>query len=283
MEKKKIAFVTDSTVYLTKELRNHPDVYVVPIVIIDKEREYEDGVDLSSDELYEIIRTNKEVPKTSQPSIGRFALLYEKLKKDYDHAIAIHVSNKLSGTLSSSTAGKDQVGFSVEIIDSLSLSYGISVLIHQGLQLVEQGMKVEEVANKLRKNISRNKNLILLGNLEQLHKGGRMSGAKFLLGNLLQIKPILSINSEGVLELFDRIRSEKKATSKIIALLKQACEEHLVTEVGIMHGNALDKASELKERIEEIIPGITIIIGEISSSLAVHAGEDSLAIFWHQE
>jgi DegV family protein with EDD domain len=280
---RKIAFVTDSTVYLTEELREHPDVYIVPIVVISEGREYEDGVDLSSDELYEMIRNNKEVPKTSQPSIGKFAELYEKLKEDYDSAIAIHVSSKLSGTISSSTAGKDQVGFDVEVIDSLSLSYGISELINKALKLVEQDIDVKEIASILKEQVTKSKNLILLGKLEQLYKGGRMSGAQFLLGNLLQIKPILSINHDGELGLFDRVRSEKKATNKILELIRQSCVEHNVRQIGIMHGNSLEKTLELKQKIEEAIPGVDIIVGEISSSLAVHAGEGTLAIFWHEE
>jgi DegV family protein with EDD domain len=283
MKKKKVAFVTDSTAYLTEELLNHPDVYVAPIVVISEGREYEDGVNLSSEDLYDIIRNNKEVPKTSQPSIGKFADLYETLKKDYDHAIAIHVSNKLSGTISSSTAGKDQVGFDVEVIDSLSLSFGITELINKGLKLVEEELDVKDIAVELRNQVAKGRNLILLGKLEQLYKGGRMSGAQFLLGNLLQIKPILSINNVGELGLFDRVRSEKKATNKIIELLKQSSEEHSVKQVGIMHGNVLEKALELKKSIEEAIPGIDITVGEISSSLAVHAGEGTLAMFWYQE
>lgn len=283
MGKKKIAFVTDSTAYLTEELLNHPDIYVAPIVVISEGHEYEDGVNLSSEELYDIIRNNKEVPKTSQPSIGKFADLYENLKKDYDHAIAIHVSNKLSGTISSSTAGKDTAGFDVEVVDSLSLSYGITELIKKGLQLVEENMDVKEIAVELRNHVAKGKNLILLGKLEQLYKGGRMSGAQFLLGNLLQIKPILSINNVGELGLFDRVRSEKKATNRIIELLKQSSEEHTVKQVGIMHGNVLEKAIELKKSIEEAIPGIDIVLGEISSSLAVHAGEGTLAMFWFEE
>ncbi len=125
----KIAFITDSTAFLTEELKAHPDVYVVPIVVISEGQEYEDGIDLHSDQLYDIIRNNKEVPKTSQPSVGKFQELYENLKEKYDHAIAIHVSNKLSGTISSSTAGAEQAEFDVEVIDSLSLSYGITPLI----------------------------------------------------------------------------------------------------------------------------------------------------------
>src|SRR5690606_15251182 len=133
---KKIAFVTDSTAFLTEELRNHPDVYVVPIVVISEGKEYEDGVDLSSEQLYDIIRNEKEVPKTSQPNVTKFKELYEQLKKDYDSAIAIHVSNKLSGTIESSSAAKDEAGFDVEVVDSCSLSFAITTLIQKGLKLV---------------------------------------------------------------------------------------------------------------------------------------------------
>ncbi|WP_067727459.1 DegV family protein [Oceanobacillus damuensis] len=280
MTKKKIAFVTDSTVYLTEELRSHPDVYVVPMVVISEGKEYEDGAELSTDELYGIIRRNKEVPKTSQPSVGRFKEFYEQLKNDYDHAIVIHVSSKLSGTISSSSAAIDEAGFEVEMIDSLSLSYAITMLIQKGVKLAEQNMDFKEIAKELREEATRSKNLILLGSLEQLYKGGRMSGAQFLLGNLLKIKPILSINPDGELGIYEKVRTEKKATNRLIALLKESCSANNVSQVGIMHGNAAERAAELKQMIIEEIPNIDIVIGDISSSLAVHAGEGTLAIFW---
>ena len=281
MEKKRIAFVTDSTAFLTKELRDHPDVYVVPIVIISEGKEYEDGINLTSDELYELIRNNKEVPKTSQPSAGKFTELYQQLKENYDYAIAIHVSSKLSGTISSSTAGKDHVGFEVEVIDSLSISYGMTPIIEKGLSLAEQEFGLKDIANQLRSEVPKSQNKILLGSLEQLYKGGRMSGAQFLLGNFLQIKPILTINNEGELGLFERIRSEKKATNKIVTLLRESSEESTIKQIGIMHGNALEKATALKGKIEEVVPGVDVVTGEISSSIAVHAGEGSVALFWH--
>lgn len=276
----KIAFVTDSTAYLSEELQNHPDVYVVPIIIISEGQEYKDGVELTSDQLYEIIRSSKKVPKTSQPSMGQFTELYEKLKSNYDSAIAIHVSNKLSGTVSSSTSGKDHAEFDVEVVDSLSISYGMTTLIEKGLQMAEDGIDVKSIAQELRENVSRLKNLVLLGSLEQLYKGGRMSGAQFLVGNVLQIKPILNINSEGELVLFERIRSEKKAVNKIIQLFKEDCKKNNVQKVAIMHGNVPEKAQELKTKIKDDFPALEIIVGEISSSIAVHGGEGSLAIFW---
>lgn len=279
----KVAFVTDSTVFLSERLKNHPDVYVVPIIVISEGKEYEDGVDLTSDTLYDIIRNDKNVPKTSQPSVGKFAELYQQLKEKYDHAIAIHVSNKLSGTFASSKAGSVEANFPVEMVDSCSLSHTITTLIYKGMDLIDKGFNVQEIAKRLRMETKRSRNLILLGSLEQLYKGGRMSGVQFLLGNVLNIKPILTINNEGELGLFERVRSEKKAVNRIVQLLKESCEKNKVTDVQIMHGNVINKAHELKEKIKSTIPNLRIAIGEISSSLAVHAGEGTLAIIWHLE
>ncbi|HAM79758.1 DegV family protein [Ornithinibacillus bavariensis] len=281
MPTKKIAFVTDSTVFLTDELKAHPDIYVVPIVIISNGEEYEDGINLTSEKLYEIIRTEKEVPKTSQPNIGKFKTLYEQLKEEYDQVIAIHVSSKLSGTISSSMAGKDAAGFEVEVVDSFSLSFAITSLLERGLELSEEGKDAKEIANELRHMTNRQRNLILLSTLEQLFKGGRMSSTQFVLGNLLKIKPILSIGPDGELGLKERIRSEKKATRRIIELLKASAEKYSVRRINIANANAIEKAVALKEMLQSEMPNVDIRIGEVSSSLAVHAGEGAIAVFWN--
>lgn len=282
MTKKKVAFVTDSTVCLTEDIKNHPDLYVVPIIIIANGKELEDGVDLSSEELYEIIRNDKEVPKTSQPNVAKFLKVYEKLQKEYEGIIAIHVSSKLSGTYQSSAAAKEQGGFDIEMIDSNSLSYGITDLIEKGMKLAESGVNYKEIAKELREESKHSRNLIVLGSLDQLYKGGRMSGANFIIGSFLKIKPILSINPEGELVLSERIRTERKALNRIVERLKEVHEKYQVSRFGILHGNAREKAEELKRKLQEEIPQLEAIIGEISSSLAVHAGEGTVGVFWSQ-
>lgn len=280
MSKRKIAFVTDSTAFLTEELIAHPDVYVVPIVIISNGKEYEDGIDLSSAQLYEMIRTEKEVPKTSQPNVEKFKQLYKHLKEEYEHVIAIHVSSKLSGTISSSKAGMEQVGLQVKIIDSGSLSFALTFLIEKGIELVKHGIDIEEIVQQLDQMANQHKNLILLDTLEQLFKGGRLSSAQFVLGNLLKIKPILAIGEKGELGVVERIRSEKKATRRMIDLIRASCEEHTVRKIGIANANAPEKAEALRKEILLQSPDMEVVIGEVSSSLAVHAGEGAIAVFW---
>ncbi|WP_138417642.1 DegV family protein [Aquibacillus sediminis] len=292
MTKKKLAFVTDSTAFLTKEICHHPDVFVVPIAVIAQDISYEDGVDLSSEQLYKIIRNDKQVPKTSQPPHGQFIQLYEKLQKEYEEVIAVHVSSALSGTLASSIYAKDQLGFDVEVVDSRSVSYGLTILLEYGIKMSKRGEGMKEIANGLQQLTKQINHFVLIGNLEQLYKGGRMSGARFLIGNFLRIKPILTINKQGELVLYERIRSENKAMKRMIDVLKQSSSPHNIKQsssphnikqIGIMHGNAEAKAIQLKQQVLQEIPYLDVVIGEISSSIAVHAGEDTIAVVWQTE
>ncbi|PWW25749.1 DegV family protein with EDD domain [Cytobacillus oceanisediminis] len=283
MTSKKIAWITDSTAFLTQELLDHPDVYVVPLTITFGEESFEDGMDLTTDQLYSRIRAEKEVPKTSQPSAGRFAELFEKLKSEYDSAVAVHISTKLSGTLNSCLAGAELAGFPVEPVDSKCMSFAITTLIQKGFMLANNDMPSRKIAEILQKEADKSENYILLGSLEQFYKGGRMSGTQYLLGSILKIKPIIRINRDGEFELFDKVRSEKKAIKRMLDLLGDSYSKHTIPQVQIMHGNVQEKANELAEEIKSVFPRLDIFIGEISSTIAAHAGEGTLAVIWHNE
>jgi len=283
MTEKKIAWITDSTAYMTDELINHPDVYVVPLSITFGDETFEDGIDLSTDQLYERIRSYKEIPKTSQPSAGRFAELFESLKDKYESAIAVHLSSKLSGTINSCLSGAALANFQVEVVDSKSMSHAITTLINKGLDMVSNGSSVKQIAEYLQLDALKSENYILLGNLDQFYKGGRMSGTSYLLGSLLKIKPIIQINSDGEFILFDKVRSEKKAIKRMLELLGESYKKHSIAQVQIMHGNVHDKAKELAAEIKTLFPKLDIFIGEISSTIAAHAGEGTVATIWHNE
>ncbi|WP_042352806.1 DegV family protein [Bacillus massiliigorillae] len=282
MNSKKIAWITDSTAFITDDLKNHPDLYVIPLGINFNDASYEDGVNLTTEILYRSINEQKEVPKTSQPSVGKVAELCESLKKDYDAAIAIHVSSKISGTLASVAAGAELAEFPIEVVDSTAMSYVITTLLHKGMDMCKQGIDYKEIADFLREDATKNENYILLGNLDQFYKGGRMSGTQYLLGNLLKIKPIIRIH-KGEFELFEKVRSEKRAVKKLLDLFGEAYQKYTVNKIEIMHGNVKAKAQEYKEEFLKHYPGLEVIIGEISSSIAVHAGEGTIAIIWHNE
>lgn len=281
MTKKKIAWVVDSSAYVSETLKNHPDVYVIPLNIHFGQQEFIDGVDLTSAQLYDRLRIETESIKTSQPSAGQFAELYSKLDKDYESIIAVHVTNKLSGTISASMSGAQIAKVNVECVDSLSLSAGITGLVNKGLLLQEQGLSFEEIANQLRTYATKFRNYILIGNLTRLYKSGRLSSVQFYLGNLLKIKPVIQINNKGELQELDKVRSHKKAIQYLINKVVESVQTEGAEIVYIMHANALDQAESLKDAIQMQVPNLQITIGEISTSLAVHAGEETLAVLWY--
>jgi len=281
MTKKPIAWVVDSTAYVSDILASHPDVHVVPLTIHFGHEQYADGIDLTSDQLYDRIRKAEEFPKTSQPAAGEFAKLYEKISENYEAIIAVHVSAKLSGTISSSKSGAEIAEVPMECIDSLALSSGITKLVERGLILQERGMKLEELATQLRNEVKNFRNYILIGNLNQLYKGGRMSGLQFYLGSLLKIKPIIHLNDIGELKALDKVRSHKKALNYLVDKAIEAYEKDGVTSIDLMHGNVLSQVEELKNLIHAKVPKLKVRVGEISSVLAVHAGEGTIAALWH--
>lgn len=281
MTLKKIAWVVDSTAYVNSFLKNHPDVFEIPLNIHFGQQQFIDGVDLTSDQLYERIRNGTDPVKTSQPSAGEFAEVYTKLSKEYESIIAIHVSNSLSGTISSSISGAEIAEVPMECVDSLSLSAGITGLVEKGLELQAQGLPFDEIAGLLRIETSKFRNYILIGNLTQLYKGGRLSSAQFYLGSLLKIKPIIQINKKGELQELDKVRSQKKAVQYLIDRVGESVEQEGAKLVYIMHSNALAQAESLRDAILVQSPSIKIEIGEISTVLAVHAGEETLAVLWY--
>ena len=280
--KKQIAWVTDSTAYIPADLREKHDIYVVPLEIIFSDGTYRDGLDMTPEQLYEKIEKTQEVPKTSQPSLGNFVELYETLKQKYDCAIAVHVSSKLSGTLNASQSAAKLAEFPVEVVDSKTMSYPITHMILQGMKMAKTRATPEKIASSLRLIAEKTESYILLGSLDQFYRGGRMNGVQFFMGNLLQIKPILRIR-DGIFEVYEKIRTENKAIVRMLAQLDQAMQKQQIKNVQILHGNVMEKAQALKKRIKEKYQDVEVMIGPISSTIGVHAGQGTIALSWINE
>ncbi|AQQ54365.1 DegV family protein [Planococcus lenghuensis] len=281
--KKPLAWITDSMGFITEELKEHPDVYVVPLNIHFGQETFEDAVDLTSEELYDRLRGAEEFPKTSQPSAGKFAELYNRLKEEYECAIAVHGSSRLSGTLASSVAGAEMADFPLYAVDSLALSYGMTGLIERGFYLQEQGLVPEKIAAQLQNETVDFRNFITIGNLSQLYKGGRMNGVQYYLGSLLKVKPIVQITEEGELAPIDKVRSQKKAMQYLVDRATESYREHGSSKFQILHANVIAEAVELREEILKVVPHAHILIGELSTVLVVHAGEGTIALLWRSE
>ncbi|CAM3895773.1 DegV family protein [Mesobacillus zeae] len=277
---KKIAWVTDSTAYLDESMKSHPDVYQVPMSIIMDGKEYMDGIDLGPEELYSRLKTLDSPPTTSQPAIGAFRELYEKLGEEYDQVISILVSAKLSGTVESSRQAAQLLEIPVLTIDSKIMSYPLTVLIKKGMELAAKGQSPEEIRLRLEEIRDATDTYVLIGSLEQLHRSGRMTGAKFFLGSMLNIKPIISIK-DGVLDIKEKARSEKKAKEKIANLLKAANEDRPLEEVWLLYGLHREVAEEWKRELEKDFPETRFESYPLAAVIGVHAGEHTLGLSWN--
>lgn len=276
---KRIAWVTDSSVWLDEGIRNRPDVFVEPLTVFFEDEEYKDGVDITPEEFYTKLRTSKYIPKTSQPPVGKFVELYTRLQSNFDHIFSIHLSGKLSGTFSSAQQAANLVDIPVTVIDSKILTYPMGVLLREGIRLREEGKDIEEITRFLTAMADRNETFVLIGSLEQLHRSGRMNSAQFYLGSMLSIKPIISI-TDGALSVAEKVRSEKKATARILEILENALKEKEIDEIYILVGLNDEKAKSLREEIKQMSNSLKITICPLGTAVGVHAGEDTLGISW---
>lgn len=273
------AWVTDSTAYLDDQLRNHPDLYVVPLTILLDHEEFSDGVDLTAEQLFNRLKELKIPPKTSQPSVGAFQQLYERLAEEYDQIIAVLLSSKLSGTVSSSEQAAKLVSIPVITIDSKILTYPLTALLKKGMSLAAAGNSAESVKKQLEMIRETNEAYVLVGSLEQLHRSGRMSGLQFFLGSMLNVKPIIAV-VDGELKIKEKARSEKKAKERIADYLRIALENHAITEVYLLYGLHEEAAAAWEEELAREFPGITFIHSPLGATIGVHAGENTLGISW---
>lgn len=275
----KIAWVTDSTAFLDEELINHPDVYSIPITILLDDKEFTDGIDLSSTQLYDRLKELKSPPKTSQPSIGAFQNLYESLQDKYDVIIAVLISSKLSGTVSSSEQASQMVNIPVITIDSKILTYPLTRLVKKGLEWSNSSLNPEEIKDKLEQLRDTSETYVLIGSLEQLHRSGRLTGLQFFLGSMMSVKPIISI-VDGALLIKEKTRSERKAKDKIVKLLQDAYERKPIKEAYILYGLHDAEALKWKEELTEDFPNIQFSTYPLGAAIGVHAGENTLGISW---
>lgn len=276
---KKIAWVTDSTSSLEENFIKENNVFVVPLGIIFGNESYKENVDITADEFYAKLKTAKELPKTSQPVIGEFLELYENLKKDFDCAIAIHCSGKLSGTVFSSQSAAEMANFDVTVIDSKIGSYPLSKIIERGVELYKNGQDVDTIARTITDMTNKTHLYFTPANMEQLHRSGRVSGSQAFLGNLLKIKLILGFDDASVV-IKDKVRSEKKAKQTISNLLSTEIEYNSIKEVAVVHSNNLSEAENWKKELAIQYPDISFLVMPFIPVVAVHTGEGTLGLSW---
>lgn len=272
-----IKIVTDSTCDLPQHLIKELGINIVPLKVLFGEEVYRDGIDLTNDEFYAKMAKHKELPTTAQVNPGEFIEEFTKHLDNGDEIIGIFISSKLSGTFSSAVMAKDQLGKgSIHLIDSLSASFGLGLLVIEGARMIRQGKSAGEIAARL--DIAK-ENMPFYGiidNLENLKKGGRLSSTGAFAGNLLGIKPIISLK-DGSVVLTGKARGLKKAFALVLEDAKSKADLNGKL-LCIAHASAPAELQEFKQLILKEFEPEEIVEFQIGSVIGTHTGAGCIGL-----
>ena len=271
-----VKIVTDSSSDIPLELAKKLDIAVVPVYIYFGDKAYKDGVDIGPDELYKRLVEGPVYPTTTQPIPADFAETYTALAKDADAIVSIHLPTKVSGTYNAALQGLeiDKPRCEVHVVDSMSVSAGLGLIVLAAARVAKSGGKLSEVLEETRKAISKTQIRALLETLQYLLKGGRITKTKALVGTLLNVKPILKMR-DGELVQAAMARSYTKGIDQLFEFARSYPN---LQEVGISHTTVFEEAEALKQRLASVIDEKRIQMFRVGAGLGVHGGPGTLIV-----
>jgi len=274
--------VLDSTADFPDAQGRFPNWRVVPLYVRFGADSYRDYVDMGPAEFYERLRTAEELPTTSQPTPQDFAAAYEELG-GLERVLVLTVSAKLSGTYASAQQAADETGGRVRVIDTATASAAITMLGMAIQRRLEQGTTDEEV-DELVARFKRDTGLVFtLDTLEYLAKGGRIGRAAGWAGQLLNIKPILTLADGEVLPL-KRVRGNRKAIQEFATAFRDGTMDGPGLRVGIAHADAPDRMAALEKLVGDVRPQAQIEVATtLGPVVGTHAGPGTVGLFWFQD
>ena len=275
----KLAVITDSSAFLQAETLRKEDLFVLDIPVNIDGQEYVEGVNLTAQEFYEKMASATELPKTSQPSIAKLDEILSSLKdRGYTHALGLFLSSGISGFYQNIQYMKDEYeGLTIAFPDTRITSAPLGYMVESVFKWTEQGDSFESILDKVTEQIENTSAFIMVDDLDHLVKGGRLSNGAAILGNLLSIKPILYFNDQGVIEVYEKVRTEKKATKRLVEIVKEATANGNY-QITVIHGNAPQKAADLRQLLIDGGVATDVSIATFGSVIGTHLGEGSIAL-----
>lgn len=274
----KIAVITDSSAVLHQDTLAKENVFVLPISVTIDDESYIEGQNLTAEEFYQKMASSNELPKTSQPSLLELEeILTDLTEKGYTHAIGLFLSSGISGFYQNIHYLQEEFeGLTVAFPDTKITSAPLGMMVENVVKWADTGQSFEEIFSKLEQQIQKTTAFIMVDDLNHLVKGGRLSNGAALIGNLLSIKPILYFTDEGKIEVFEKVRTEKKAIKRLLEILQEQTQDGNY-QIAIIHANAPEKAQDFKQALEETGVFSQLPIVTFGSVIGTHLGEGAVA------
>lgn len=267
----RVALVTDTACDLLDEQLERYDIRLVSLRVVTSQGEFRDRVEIGSEQVYEILKA--ELPKTSLPLPEDVTALYRQLQEEgATRILHICMSGSLSGTYNMVSILADEAeGLHVDVVDTQTLSCGTGLLVLEAAECLERGVPVDEVITRLKERRKHQLGAFVIRTLEYLRKGGRIGLVEGVVGSLLQIKPIIYVNDDGVYATLAKARGFTKALSAMQDEFFKRYQGRKV-RVAIVHGSATEEARALLEVFRAKLDVVSDFIAPVSPALAIHTG-----------
>jgi DegV family protein with EDD domain len=282
-----IQIVTDSSAHLPLEDRQKHQIAVVPLKTIFGTTVYRDEVDLTNEQFYQMLPHAKEHPTTSQPSAGEFEQVYKPLLDAGKEIVSLHLSSKLSGTYASACAAKQELEnqfkktLPISIVDTPWVSMALGLLVIVAAQAAEAGQSRDQVVATIQAIIPRLNLIFIVDTLEYLRRGGRIGGARAMVGTLLNVKPMLEIKG-GLVEPLEQPRSRAKAIARLMEILAERSARRPL-HVAVLHADARNDAEEVAQQVRAQYECREFYIAEIGPAIGVHSGPNALGLAFYTD
>jgi DegV family protein with EDD domain len=278
------AVVLDSTADFPDAPERYPNFRVVPLYVRFGDESYKDYVEIDPQRFYERLATVAELPTTSQPTPADFLAVYEELAASYEHILSLQISSTLSGTFASAqTAAELLGGGRARVIDTRTVSASLALLAIGVQKRLERGTTDDEIDAFVAEYGRAHHLLFTVNTLEYLAKGGRIGKAAAFAGNLLNVKPILTIRDGEVVPL-KRVRGNQKAFAEFKSLFESTSTDVPRLKVGIAHAAAPERMEALRKMVRDVRPQAEIEIATtLGAVVGTHAGPGTVGFFWFED
>ncbi len=283
----KIALVTDSTCDLSQELIDQYQINMLPININFGENHYLDKITIQPGQFYKMLEENIDYPKSAQVNEKSFINTFSHLASHYDSIIAIHLSDKLSGTFSGSQKAAKAISTEfnkpISVINSKSLSGALGLLVLRAAKAIEEGHSHEKVVELTEDWANKIKVLVSVKNLKYFIRGGRLSATRGLIARILNVNPIVTIDESGKAIVFDKAFNQKAIMERVIFHVRKQASEKPIWNYIILHANNTEAAEWYTEKMKEITSLEPVSVVNISPVIGANAGVGAAAVAYLPE
>jgi DegV family protein with EDD domain len=273
-----VRIVSDTTTGLPRELTERLGIPVLPQLVIFGEESFRDDTELDTAAFLQKLKASATLPKTAAPPPALYNPIYAKLTAGGEAVIVVAPSAKVSGTVrSAEVAAQDFPAADIRVVDTQVVAGNFATLVLLADGMAKKGLSADEIVARLNAWIPRQRTYFLVDTLEYLQKGGRIGGARALLGEMLQIKPILAFTN-GQAEPCEQQRTKRRARARLIEIVEEQCPRSPEAHLCVMQADALDEARALAAELKSRMGFTEIPIYELPPAIVVHGGPGVMAV-----